>query len=114
VAGFLLRYTAMTPILTSCHINCLCSAIFLPGTLLTSPTLPVPTEICHCNPCRYSSGSLLPAFPTLNSAPPPEAIAKLTPYQTSRNCIRYFCTTCGAHCFVAHPITGEWYCTGGW
>lgn len=39
---------------------------------------------------------------------------KLTAYQFTSTCIRYFCSTCGSHCFVDHPEKeNEWFCTGG-
>ncbi|ETN44850.1 uncharacterized protein HMPREF1541_09725 [Cyphellophora europaea CBS 101466] len=99
---------------SSAQLNCLCGAITLPGSVLDHPTFPIPEEICHCNPCRYVSGSLSPAFPRLTSAPPPAVLAKLTCYSSSDRCNRYFCSTCGAHCFVEHPqVQDEWHCNAG-
>lgn len=41
-------------------------------------------------------------------------MAKLSAYQFTAGCIRYFCSTCGSHCFVDHPEKeNEWYCLGG-
>ena len=39
---------------------------------------------------------------------------RLTAYQFTPTCIRYFCSTCGSHCFVDHPQKeSEWYCDSG-
>ncbi|OAG00753.1 uncharacterized protein CC84DRAFT_1179883 [Paraphaeosphaeria sporulosa] len=100
---------------SSAHITCLCGQISLPGTSLANPTFPLPSTICHCNPCRYTSGGLLPAFASLKSAPCPEIQAKLGKYQFTPSCVRYFCEKCGCQCFVEHPQAAEeeWFCTTG-
>lgn len=100
---------------SSAHITCLCGQISLPGTSLSLPTFPLPSTICHCNPCRYTSGGLLPAFASLKSAPPPEIKQKLAKYQFTPSCVRYFCKNCGCQCFVEHPQAAEeeWFCTAG-
>lgn len=95
-------------------LTCLCGAVSLPGSILSHPSFPIPTGICHCNPCRYVSGGLAPSFPFLKTAPPAEILKKLTKYASSERCHRFFCTTCGSHVFVQHPLKdNEWYCNGG-
>lgn len=100
---------------SSATLTCLCGDISLPGTALSDPAFPLPTKICHCNPCRYTSGGLLPACAVLKSAPPPEIKAKLQKYQFTPVCARYFCQKCGCQCFVEHPQAAEeeWFCTTG-
>jgi hypothetical protein len=100
---------------SAARLNCLCDAINISGSILSHPTLPIPNEeICHCNPCRYVTGGLLPSFPTLKHAPPADILAKCAVYATSERCNRYFCKTCGSHMFVEHPQKdNEWYCNGG-
>ncbi|KAF2450463.1 hypothetical protein P171DRAFT_516334 [Karstenula rhodostoma CBS 690.94] len=99
---------------SSAQLTCLCGQISLPGTSLSHPTFPLPSTICHCNPCRYTSGGLLPAFACLDSAPPLEIKEKLAKYQFTPSCVRYFCKKCGCQCFVEHPqAEEEWFCTAG-
>ena len=98
---------------SSAHLTCLCGDISEPGTLISNPEIPMNLEICHCNPCRRTTGSLGVAFPTLNSSPSQDTLSKLTAYHSSQNTIRYFCSTCGSHCFVVNYPNKEWYCLGG-
>ena len=99
---------------SSAKLTCLCGAISLPGSYLKDEKFPIPSALCHCNPCRYTSGGLIPAFADLTGPPPPETKSKLSRYQFSEKCARYFCSTCGAHCFVEHPQKeNEWFCTAG-
>ena len=98
---------------SSAHLICLCGAISAPGTLLVDPEIPISVEICYCNPCRRITGSLGVSFPALNSSPSPEILSKLTAYHSSQVLTRYFCSTCGCHCFLLHQERKKWYCLGG-
>ena len=98
---------------SSAHLICLCGAISAPGTLLADPEIPISVEICYCNPCRRTTGSLGVSFPALNSSPSPEILSKLTGYHSSQVLTRYFCSTCGCHCFLLHQERKKWYCLGG-
>jgi hypothetical protein len=100
---------------SSAYLTCLCGAISLPGTHLVEPSFPLPTVVCHCNPCRYTTGTLLPAYASLKSAPPANIREKLTVYQFTPFCVRYFCAECGCKCFAEHPQAEkeEWFCTAG-
>ena len=97
----------------SFNLTCLCGSISEPGTLLSDKGLPAESEICHCNSCRYATGSLGASFPGLNSAPSEKSLSRLTPYHSSDKLTRYFCSRCGCHCFVAVHSRGSWCCLGG-
>ncbi|KAF1971658.1 hypothetical protein BU23DRAFT_178753 [Bimuria novae-zelandiae CBS 107.79] len=95
-------------------LTCLCGSVSLPGTSLKDEKFPIPSSLCHCNPCRYTAGALVPAFADLTGPPPADIKAKLETYQFTEFCARYFCSTCGSHCFVEHPNKeNEWFCTAG-
>ncbi|KIX08580.1 uncharacterized protein Z518_03236 [Rhinocladiella mackenziei CBS 650.93] len=98
---------------SSAQLTCLCGAISASGTLLSSSEIPINAAICHCNPCRYTSGSLGIAFPLLKEPPPQETLSKLTGYNSSQKLTRYFCPTCGCHCFHINHHSQKWYCQGG-
>lgn len=98
---------------SSAHLTCLCGAISEPGTLLSNPEIPVLIEICHCNPCRHTTGSLGAAFPQLKSSPSQDTLSNLTPYSSSEKNVRYFCSKCGSNCFVANQKNKEWFCLSG-
>ena len=80
------------------NIRCLCGAVDFP----LDCDLPANTELCHCNPCRYTTGALFGGWANLNSPPPKEVLEKCTVYHSSKTHERYFCSTCGTKLFV-HP-----------
>jgi hypothetical protein len=94
-------------------LTCLCGAISVPATILAEPNLPLNTGICHCNVCRYTTGSLGASFPPLSFSPPQETLSKLTAYHSSKNVVRYFCSTCGCHCFCLVIDDEQWFGLGG-
>lgn len=98
---------------STARLNCLCGAVSDPGTLLAESELPIFTETCHCNSCRHSTGVLGASFPRLNSAPSQDTLARLTPYHSSKDITRYFCSTCGCHCFISNHKFNRWTCLGG-
>lgn len=98
---------------SSIYLRCLCGAISEPGNLSANDELPISTEMCHCNPCRYTTGSLGAFFPRLKAPPSSESLSKLTGYQSSQNVTRYFCSTCGCHCFVDDSQQGDWWFLAG-
>ncbi|KIN00020.1 hypothetical protein OIDMADRAFT_104734 [Oidiodendron maius Zn] len=98
---------------SSAHLTCLCGAISEPGTLLSDSKIPITIEICHCNPCRYATGALGAVFPPLKASPSQDTLSKVTPYHSSQKNIRYFCSTCGSHCFVENQKNNEWFCLSG-
>jgi hypothetical protein len=77
-------------------INCLCGAI----RFEYEATLPVHTELCHCNPCRHTTGGLFSGFGRLKAAPDASILAKCTAYESSPTHTRYFCSTCGGKAFI--------------
>jgi hypothetical protein len=93
--------------------TCLCGAISAPDSLLSSPEIPLSTSVCHCSSCRYSTGSLGISFPPLNAAPSSDTLSQLTAYHSSHGCTRYFCSTCGCHCFFLDRQHQKWYCLSG-
>lgn len=97
----------------SAHLACLCGAVSEPGTLLAESELPIYTETCHCNSCRHATGALGCSFPRLKSAPSPDTVSNLTGYHSSQHITRYFCSTCGSHCFLFSRRSKEWTCLGG-
>ncbi|KAE8452524.1 hypothetical protein EG329_000427 [Mollisiaceae sp. DMI_Dod_QoI] len=97
----------------STHLTCLCGAISEPASLLNGPEFPITTSICHCNPCRQTTGSLGVSFPPLTSSPSAVTLSKLAAYHSSDILTRYFCPTCGCHCFLFHHQWNRWYCLGG-
>ncbi|KAH8794279.1 hypothetical protein F5882DRAFT_482569 [Hyaloscypha sp. PMI_1271] len=98
---------------SSAKLNCLCGSISEPGTLLSDSVFPLSLEICHCNPCRQTTGSLGAVFPALNSSPSKDTLSKLTAYYSSGIITRYFCSTCGCSCFVYNQKRNEWFSLGG-
>jgi len=98
---------------SSAVLTCLCGSISEPGTLLSDSEIPLSLEICHCNPCRRTTGSLGAVFPALNSSPSKDTLSKLTAYCSSSKTTRYFCSTCGCACFVHNQEPDEWFTLGG-
>jgi hypothetical protein len=76
-------------------VNCLCGAI----RFEYDEPLPVTTELCHCNPCRHTTGGLFAGFGPLK-APDAGILAKCTAYESSSTHTRYFCSTCGGKTFI--------------
>src|SRR5690349_1482733 len=97
-------------------INCLCGKVNEKG-LVASRTLPVETELCHCNPCRYTTGTIGASFVPLASRPSQSLQADnqhlLVGYDSSAKLTRYFCGTCGSHCFVNTHRKDKWYACSG-
>ena len=75
--------------------------------------LPYGRVMCHCNTCRYLTGTLtFMAVPLLNG---PDAIfrERLVKYVTSEYCERYFCGICGSHVAYYMKAKEAWaVCTG--
>jgi hypothetical protein len=92
-------------------VNCLCGAVSVPQDgLFQSATGAV---LCHCYQCRVSTGALAVVLTPLSSGPPLEVLGKLRAHHASRpRDTRYFCATCGCHCFVLDQ-SGRWYVLGG-
>lgn len=95
------------------ELTCLCGAISAPGTLLSHPEIPISLEMCHCNTCRWTTGSLGVAFPPLKVSPSQNILSKLTTYHSSPKVTRYFCSICGCQCFVHDDKHNNWYCLSG-
>ena len=102
--------------MTTANITCLCGSINVP---LTDP-LPAATELCHCNPCRQTTGALFAGFAgPLDTVPDSSILDKCTVYHSSKTHDRYFCSTCATKLFV-HPhhwndgsVRDTWHCYGG-
>ena len=96
-------------------INCLCGAVSGP----VSATLPAETELCHCNPCRHTTGTLFAGFAELAKPPTKDTLAECSVYHSSKTHDRLFCATCGTKVFVtAHTYPDgrkrdEWFAHGG-
>jgi hypothetical protein len=98
---------------SSANLTCLCGAIIAPGSILSGPVIPISFEMCHCNTCRYTHGSLGTSFAPLSSSPTSDVLSKLTAYHSSQKATRYFCSTCGCHCFHHNKRIKQWFCLGG-
>lgn len=90
------------------HISCLCGAVSEPGSLLSTAALPTDTDLCHCNPCRYTSGGLFTTIGELRCAPSTRSLSKCTAYASSKILTRYFCSTCGSYCFLHTHAANRW------
>lgn len=62
-------------------------------------------SLCHCADCRHVTGILCTSY--IRIAEPP-LLESTTSYATSETATRYFCSTCGCHCFVRRHLDGEW------
>ncbi|KAK5168380.1 uncharacterized protein LTR77_006950 [Saxophila tyrrhenica] len=82
--------------MSSASVNCLCGAISFPH----QQELPTPSELCHCKPCRHTTGALFAGFADLPSPPTAEILNKCTAYHTSDTHTRYFCSKCGTKLLV--------------
>lgn len=96
------------------HITCLCGAVRESGTLLDSPTIPTSSpELCHCNPCRYTTGALGGSFPRLRGVPTQASLDACVAYDSSLTHTRYHCGACGSSTFVHAKGDDHWICLGG-
>lgn len=84
-------------------VTCHCGAVNFKAKI----DLPAASEICHCNPCRLTSGALYEAFAPLPSRPPAEALERCTSFASSHDHNRYFCSTCGTKTFIEIHRPGE-------
>ena len=93
-------------------ITCHCGAVNYKVQL----KLPATSELCHCNPCRHTSGGLFEGFVPLPQPPPALALEHCTVYHSSHDHDRYFCATCGTKNFIHVHRSGEedyWTCISG-
>jgi hypothetical protein len=97
---------------SSAHITCLCGAIREPGSLLAEE-LPRDGPLCHCNSCRYVTGGLLFSGVTLHSKPSETSLQGCRSYATSDKITRWFCKTCGCHCFYYRTKEDLWRACSG-
>ncbi|EXJ57624.1 hypothetical protein A1O7_07973 [Cladophialophora yegresii CBS 114405] len=98
---------------TASHLTCLCGSIKEAGTLLTSQTLPVENDICHCNTCRYTTGSLGAWYVSLTGSPSEESLSNAIAYKTSEKYTRFFCKKCGCNAFLRSDRDGSWAACSG-
>ena len=90
-------------------ISCLCGQA-AESVRLKAKSLPVETYLCHCNTCRFTSGTLCKAY--LELWRPPSAFGGLKKYTPSEGFNYWFCGTCGSHVFLdmlAHGEQHEWW-----
>jgi hypothetical protein len=95
------------------HLTCLCGAVQESGSLLAGETFPEETDLCHCNPCRYTSGALYSTTGNLRTAPSAASLAKCAAFASSEHLTRYFCRTCGSQCFILHNAQQRWTAFSG-
>ena len=77
-------------------MNCLCGAVRSEVAI----TLPASAELCHCNPCRLTTGALFGAFTDLPGPPDSDVLKNCSFYASSNVLNRHFCSTCGTKLFV--------------
>jgi hypothetical protein len=107
-----LRFLKPIDIMPNSTITCHCGAVNF-NVLLQ---LPATSELCHCNPCRQTSGGLYEGFVPLTQPPPASALEHCTVYPSRHDHDRYFCTTCGTKTFIRVHRSGEeeyWTCISG-
>lgn len=94
----------------TCSISCLCGHTAQEIALdpLVRPSL---LHVCHCNPCRFTSGLLCSSYLVLHSAP--ILSTSLKEYQQSNNVTRWFCATCGAHVFAHAKQHNRYFVAAG-
>ena len=99
---------------TASHLQCLCGAISEPASLLESLTLPIETELCNCNICRRTIGSLGASFAQLNGPPSKKSLENCTKYSKAGGRVDdYHCKTCGTRVFDHAPATDSWNACSG-
>lgn len=98
---------------STAQLTCHCGKIREPGALLKLSNFPIEEEICLCNICRRVTGTLGLSFIRLKSSPTEKTLANLSSYSTSENITRFFCTTCGCHCFVHVKEPEHWSACSG-
>jgi hypothetical protein len=80
----------------SCHCHAFNHIIRLP-----TAAFPLKSSVCHCTTCRHVSGHLFATFAViplpLDQAPQNTG---LKAYNKTRGITRWFCTTCGASCWL--------------
>ena len=81
---------------TTVQVTCLCAKHA--ETLELQSDLPVISAPCSCNSCRYSTGLLYYSDLPLTSRP--NAVDRLTKYDSSSKLSRYFCPDCVSPMFV--------------
>lgn len=96
------------------HIQCLCGAFHEPSSLLAATHLPIPTEMCHCNPCRQTSGSVGSTCVELSASPSEKSLANSTMYlQKGGRIEKWFCETCGTRTTDYSREKGKWFLNSG-
>jgi hypothetical protein len=100
----------------SSYLTCLCGGIKTPFVSDPSSHLPIPTSLCHCNPCRQASGALWGAFPSRGFAKPPDEVLNACTHYASlgpTGLQRYFCSRCGTQICIQDAKDGQWHgCSG--
>ncbi|RDB27837.1 hypothetical protein Hypma_002321 [Hypsizygus marmoreus] len=83
---------------------------------LTTASLPIVNDLCHCSSCRHSTGQLtvnyirfdgVPLTPTSADSDQPADLSNLTAYNATGVATRWFCSTCSAHLFF--EVIGDKY-----
>ncbi|KIX99619.1 uncharacterized protein Z520_04252 [Fonsecaea multimorphosa CBS 102226] len=69
--------------------------------------------MCHCNVCRYTTGSLGVSYLALSGPPSEKSLTSTTAYKSSEKYTRYFCQKCGCNVFVRSERDGRWLACPG-
>src|SRR5271170_6115223 len=91
-------------------IGCLCGRISLTAEA-KSPALPVEVGMCHCDPCRYTTGMVGVSYVPLSSTI--TNLLGLVRYESPESVTRYFCDTCGSYCLINTREDDGWHACSG-
>lgn len=94
--------------LTLLNARCLCGSTKHELAILTSD-LPLNLTLCHCDSCRYMTGTLRLTVAVLPASYNPSSalITTLQIYEFSKRITDYSCSTCGTHMFFHVKHGGE-------
>ena len=110
---------ATTFVQSACH----CGLNTFNVAFLTT-SLPIPTDMCHCNTCRHNTGQMFVHGVTIHGDPLPVDAAThtiadlrhLMVYNVSKSFRRYFCSKCSAYMFGQDLFEGgrsQWIVSTG-
>ncbi|TFK34511.1 Mss4-like protein [Crucibulum laeve] len=94
-------HRAMSPytyINASCHCELNTFRVAFP-----TESLPISSDLCHCDTCRHSSGQLVVYHVNIHGRPlelhsdDPIDLSDMTQYKSGPHTTRYFCPICSAH-----------------
>ena len=95
------------------YLTCLCGLINEPASILAGQSLQQENCMCHCDTCRYQTGSLGTWFLDMTGPPSEKSLSNATAYETSEVYARFFCNKCGCNVFARCKQDGRWLACAG-